>query len=184
MAVLLSAENLRHRLVAESENLLQLRLNEKRANQFPERAEREDVVNAIAHLGAPAFQRAKSVLVIPQRVRPDALLIHKMPRLLDVRDFHEPGERDAEKRAHAILDHHAGMHLRRQLHRAQKGERKPITFRRPLNLALVISDISKAGYHPINAGKNLICEGTKPLCCHAVTVAHHPCSGIAAKQPN
>jgi hypothetical protein len=27
----------------------------------------------------------------------------------------------------------------------QKGEQKPITFRRPLNLALVISDINKAG---------------------------------------
>ena len=66
----------------------------------------------------------------------------------------------------------------------RKRERNPITFRRGLNLALVIPDINKAGNHLINGGKNLTCEGTKTLCCRAVTVARHRARGIAAKQPN
>ena len=66
----------------------------------------------------------------------------------------------------------------------KEGERNPITFRRGLNLSLVMLDINKVGYRPVNGAKNLICEGTKTLCGHTVTVGRHRGSGIAAKQPN
>jgi hypothetical protein len=40
-----------------------------------------------------------------------------------------------------------------------------ITFRRGLNLALVIADSNSAGNHLLNGEKSLKCEGTKVLCC-------------------
>jgi len=47
-----------------------------------------------------------------------------------------------------------------------------------------MSDINKAEYRPINAGKNLICEGTGPLGCQAVTVAHSGAPALPQSNQN
>ena len=71
-------------------------------------------MHEVANLGAPGVERGEKMLVVPDRVRPHALLIHEAVRRGDVGDFRQPRHRHAEQRAHAVLDDHAGINLRRQ----------------------------------------------------------------------
>ena len=81
------------------------------------------------------------MLVVPDAVGADALLIHeKFPRL-DVGDFREPADGEAEQRPHAVLDHHPGMDALGQV-----GEDRKIQFGRrdPRQIARVGKKVPRA----------------------------------------
>ncbi len=93
---------------------------EGRFEEFAQRAERENVGDAVCHFDPTGVELLKVMLMVPDAVRADALFIHEESPRLDVCDLREPAHGDAEQRTHAVFDHHAGMNALRQ--RGEDGE--------------------------------------------------------------
>ena len=64
------------------------------------------------------------MLVMPDAIRPDPLLIHEKAERLHVRDLRHPAQRQRQQRPHAILDHQARVHPLRQLRKHAEIERR------------------------------------------------------------
>jgi hypothetical protein len=61
------------------------------------------------------------------------------------------------------------------------------SYRQPRERAILYvdgPDIRSAANRPLNGQKNLLWQETGKLCCCALNVQKHHCSGIAPKQPN
>lgn len=116
------------RLLAEIENLLELRANHQAIQDCAKRTKRRNVMDEIAHLGFLRINRAKEMFVMPDAVGPDALFIDKVMRLLDPRDFRQPRDRDPKQRRDGVADHQPRINFRGQFRfhlEAERGRRDP-----------------------------------------------------------
>lgn len=81
-------------LPAKVENGVQPLAHEHGMDQFPQPTPGHDVVHGIRHFDA-ARHSPEAMLVKPEAVRPEALLIDKPAVMLQVLDFRNPGQRNA-----------------------------------------------------------------------------------------
>jgi hypothetical protein len=83
-------------------------VDDQRARHLPQRAQRERVVDAIAHDRAVRVRR-ELVTVVPQPVRAPDLAIDERRARLPLLDPRRPAQREAVQ-AQAVLDQRAGAH--------------------------------------------------------------------------
>src|SRR5512143_2823581 len=102
--------------------------SDHRTDEHPtDRAERNGVVDEVLHFDAP-FHLPEVVLVVPEPVRSEPLLVDEQRRLPHVGDLRDPPHRDPRDRADAVRDDHAGVHLPRRVRRhleTERGRRDP-----------------------------------------------------------
>jgi len=115
-------------------------------DEFSERAEWEDVGHPVEHGDGAVSGVGEAMLVMPDMVGADTLLIDKEVRLADMGDLGEPVQGDAEQGSDAILDHQAGMHAG-----GQGGDEFEAEFRR--SDAREVSRIGKEVPAGLEAGR-------------------------------
>lgn len=103
-------KNLANGVVAELEDSLQSRGDEEGMDNFSQWAEWELVGDLVLHGDRAVTGIGKVMLVVPDAVGADALLIDKIVWLMHLGDLREPCERDAKQRPDPVLDHQTWMH--------------------------------------------------------------------------
>ena len=88
-----SAEYFAHRFFAKREDLRELRLHEEGMHEIAEWSERQHVSHPVGHFDSAAVERLEVMLVVPDAIWADALLIHEEFPLLHMRDLGEPADR-------------------------------------------------------------------------------------------
>jgi hypothetical protein len=102
-------EPLLHRLAAIVEDGRQPAPHQPRRYP-PQKAERKQIVDQVPNLHAPR-NLPEMVLVVPEAIRAEALLVDKEVWFPAVCDFSHPGERQTQKGTHRVGDDHAGIHV-------------------------------------------------------------------------
>jgi len=105
-------ERVFEKLPPEGEYFVKLPSDESAAEHPSRRTEGEGVMHEVFHRGS-SFHLAEVVLVMPEPVRAETLLVHEQPGLQHVRDFRYPADRDAGINPDGVRHDHPRVHARR-----------------------------------------------------------------------
>ena len=122
------AEESRHRLLAVIEDASQLGRYHECIDTAAHLPERKGVVNHVRSLNATSFDFPEEMLMMPDLVRADALLVHKVAGSIDMGDLRQPALRDSKKGPNTIFDHQAWINLLRRYGNDGKIERRRRNF--------------------------------------------------------
>src|SRR5659263_115103 len=109
-------ERIFEKLPPEVEYTFKLPSDEPTAEHPSRRAEGEGIMHEVFHRGS-SFNLAEVVLVMPEPVGTETLLVHEHPGFQNMRDFGYPADRDAGENTYGVRHDHPGMHPQRDVGR-------------------------------------------------------------------
>ncbi len=107
-------ERIFEKLPPEGEYTFKLPSDEPTAEHPSRRAEGEGIMHEVFHRGS-SFHLAEVVLVMPETVGTETLLVHEQVRLPDMGDLGHPADRDPKQRPDRVRDDHPWNHPGRRL---------------------------------------------------------------------